>query len=130
MPYCLAVALIYGDVRIGDFVDDAIRDLQIVKLMELTKVLADPDLEREGYVEGAIVTVRTKNNRFEKRVNKAKGTPENPLTDEELLRKFHLCASVQLSDRATGALSELIMNLERVDDVSEIVDLACDFKHQ
>lgn len=121
MPYCLSVALLHGAVRIEDFENGAVTDTKVTKLLKKVTVIPDMTLEKEGHVEGAIVTVRDiHGRRFERRVDKAKGSSENPLSDSELLQKFTMVTSKCFEAKTAAKLGDLIMNLERVESIAEL----------
>lgn len=122
MPYCLSLAFIHGVVKLEDFHDEALSDKSVMELVRKVTVVPDEELGREGYVEGAIVTVKdTSGKRFERRVNRAKGNPENPLSDNELYQKFFMCATNCLKPVTADKLSYHIQNLEKVSNIGELI---------
>ena len=123
MPYCLSVALVNGAVSLHDFEDEAIKNAKVMDMMRRVSVIPDEELERESYVEGAIVTLTDMSGRrHQRRVNKAKGNPENPVSDVELRQKFMACASACLRPEKIEKLANLIMNLEKTQNVAELMN--------
>ena len=50
------------------------------------------------------------------------GRPEDPLTDDELIGKFHECAQALLPQRRREQILDLCWRLDTLDDVSELAD--------
>ena len=60
---------------------------------------------------------------FSKRVEVAKGDPENPLTTEEMESKFLDCAQVVFSRQDARRFLDEILTLEYVKDISVLMKL-------
>jgi 2-methylcitrate dehydratase len=90
MPYCVAVALLDGEVTPESFADSRLADPQVVSLMGKIKVQAADDINAL-YPEAAPSRVRvrlTSGAEHALEVRYAKGHARNPLTDDELEAKF------------------------------------------
>ena len=64
--------------------------------------------------------------KYSKAVKHHKGTPENPLTDEEIIEKFKDCVAIadkRLPEKNTDEILALVSRLEEVDDVTRIIEL-------
>ena len=60
-----------------------------------------------------------------RRVEILKGNPANPTTEEEDIEKFNECVRFgvkEMSDEGRNKLAQLILNLEKLDDIREIVE--------
>jgi len=58
-----------------------------------------------------------------KRIEHPKGSPQNPLSEEELKMKFLRLASHIMSQEDANGLLEMVNRLEQVDDVGELTNL-------
>jgi 2-methylcitrate dehydratase PrpD len=68
--------------------------------------------------------IKLKNGRiYEKTVYAARGTTLNPMTKEEVNQKFRGFASAVLPNHNTEAIIETVAELERVEDIRELVRL-------
>ncbi len=88
--YILPVGLVFGGVTIDDILRDRLRHPEVARLRAKTRLVADPELDT-GWPEvyASIVEVTTTDDRrFSRRVDHARGTMENPLTPEEIHRKY------------------------------------------
>ncbi|TDE07459.1 MmgE/PrpD family protein [Jiangella asiatica] len=124
VQYVAARALSTGQVGLGDFSGDAIRDPEVVSLMR--KVHAEPmPADRWGSDHfPAEVTVTLDDGRtLRTRVERPRGNgPELALTDAELGRKFDdCCRSGGLSPDTTAAVRTVLGTLETVDDLQELL---------
>jgi len=90
IPYSVAVALTTGKAGIDEFSSDYINNQIISSLTKKISVHSDDQLTALfPKKSAAIVEITTINNEFySERVDHPKGEPENPLSDEEIMRKF------------------------------------------
>ena len=84
-----------------------------------TTVVSDPAIEATA-IEPARIVVRLKDgSTHERGSNTIKGSPQEPLSEAELLEKFHSCMEFGLgaSRTDTASLLDVLRNLERSSDV-------------
>ena len=123
LPFCVATALRYGHVNLGDFNDARLEDQYIFQLMERINIRSDPELSRSyprrwpARVE--IITCDGKS--LKGSSDYPKGDPENPLTEEELFQKFKDLTEGLLSASTADGIVERVMNLEDVADVTKLL---------
>lgn len=90
IPYATAVGLIYGKVGMQEFSEETVKNPEVLALTKKCEVVEDENLSAEfPAVQTAIVTVKTKNNEYIKRVDFPKGEPENPLTAFEFRERYN-----------------------------------------
>lgn len=108
LAHCLSLAFLEGRADDDLFTDEMSRDPRLVDLRRRTEVLADPSLQDLAYLP-AEVTVRTKGgSEYTRRVESPRGTPLNPLPQEELEEKFRrLGARVLNSETLEKVLREV-----------------------
>ncbi len=89
-PFCVAVALISGKAGVNEFSISQISDHKTLTLTKKVNVKSNKVLNMQvPEKRAAIVEITMYNNCFyTKKVELAKGEPENPLTEDELLEKF------------------------------------------
>jgi len=61
--------------------------------------------------------------RYSDKVLHAKGSDKDPMSEEEVLRKFALLASRVLSTSRVERLRDTLLSLEKLDDAREIAKL-------
>lgn len=125
LPYVIAVALADGEVLPSSFSDEKIHDPTIGELLGKIKVVADPEIDALfPKVKRARVAIRTPGGeRFSAQTDVAKGAPEDPLSDAELVAKFRANAAEVLSSGAQERAIEATWDFDRVEDVGEYLRL-------
>ncbi len=130
MPYCIAAAVVDHQVTLETFTDHKFEDRGIVEARKKVHLsfpdvpiwpgLADvgPDTEFVGNP----VTIRTTDGRsYSARVDIPRGDPALPLTDNELLEKYRDCGRSQLRPDAIERSVDLVLGLDRVEDVGMLL---------
>ena len=122
IPYCIATAILHGRVSLEDFHEEGIRDRTVRRLMSTITLERDPELDRL-YPEKwpAIVAVETASGeRHEARVDYPKGDPENPMSRDEIIEKFHALTGHIVSEPVRQLLIERCITLENLDNVQKL----------
>jgi 2-methylcitrate dehydratase PrpD len=90
LSFCVAAALIHGDLAPARFTDESILDARTLALAERITFAPDPALDAPYPREWpSIVTVRTRDGRtIEERVDHPAGDPQAPLTNAAIAVKF------------------------------------------
>jgi 2-methylcitrate dehydratase PrpD len=123
--YGFARALADGRVDLRSYVRPEITDPAIAALTARTTVVSDPAIDATA-IEPARVIVRLKDGRvLERGSDTIKGSPQEPLTDADLLAKFHDClgfglgASRAEADRLASAVGALEQSADVARDLVE-----------
>ena len=125
MPYLVARALIDGKVSLHAFTDAAVRDQTVLKFAERVQMNLDNNLKKtDAGGRPCRVTLRTKSGQtYTREAQHAKGSPEFPMTEEELRGKFTECARETLSAEAADRALALIEGLEKVGNVRSLTEI-------
>ncbi len=125
LPYCIAVAVVKGNVLPEHFSEDVIFDPAVRDMLKRIKVVANPEIDALfPKVKRAIVTIKTKDGKeFKKQEDYAKGQPENPMSDEEVISKFESNAKGKISNDRIDEIVEKTLHFEEIGDVSEYMKL-------
>jgi len=125
LPYCLAAAIADGNVLPSSFEEDKLHDPRIWALLPRIKVVADPEIDwLFPGVKRAIVRITTTGRAvYEEQVDHAKGSPENPMSDEEIAAKFRANAGAVLTPQQQERVIEATLALEDFADVGEYMQL-------
>jgi 2-methylcitrate dehydratase len=123
LPYCIAVAAAKGNVLPSDFEDKALSDPDVRALLKKIRVVADPEIDALfPKVKRAVVTVTTLDGGTHTRQEDfAKGSPERPLSDEDVVDKFRANASHAMSAKALDRLADITFRLEKLATTGEYV---------
>jgi 2-methylcitrate dehydratase PrpD len=88
MPYCMAVALIDGDVGLAQFTDDRASDPAVLALAARIRYVIDPDNEYPANYSGHVRAVLRDGTVRELRQPHLRGGAREPLSRAELVGKF------------------------------------------
>jgi len=124
LPYCIAVAVAKGNVLPSDFEEEALRDSFVWSLLDKIKVVANPQIDSLfPKVKRAIVSIKTSRGVYKKLEDFAKGQPERPLSDEELISKFKANAKEKISSQRMEDIIEATKEIENVERIGEYIKL-------
>ena len=120
MPFCVAAALVTGEVNIATFSDGMIADPRIRELIGKTTLHID-DRVRLNPEHGAVVRVRMQSGiEIERFVELAKGKPARWMTHEDLFEKFSDCALPTLGAAGTRKVFELLQRLPALESIAPV----------
>jgi 2-methylcitrate dehydratase PrpD len=120
--YVVALAFLDGKLEIDTFTDAKANAPQVQDALSKVQVIVDESIPEPGPY--CPVSVELKNgSRFTYTAKIAKGHPENPMTEEEVLNKFRSNAKQVLSPEKSEAVIAKMRNLESVGNVKELVAL-------
>jgi 2-methylcitrate dehydratase PrpD len=123
VPYCVAAALVDGEITQAQFAPDRFNDPVIRGLLGKTEIMVDPDLSAlypEMFPALVVVTMND-GKTYEETALYPKGDPSNPLSPEELTTKFRNNLKGVMRDEQTAQLLALIEDLENI-QVAELAN--------
>jgi len=129
LPFTVAAAAAHRKVDIGTFDADYLNDPDILDVAQKVMTKFDSELNSPGDVGArpAVVEIRTRSgDTHVKRVDFPYGHSSNPMTTDDLVKKFKDCVShAAMPIRASNVEKaiDLLMNLEKVDDMSRVIGL-------
>lgn len=114
VPFSVAVALKTGWAGPKEFTPASFNDSEILNLAKRVELKEEPALTNlVPDKRPAIVEILTKDgHKFRERVDLPKGEPENPITDEEIKKKFIELASCCRSKEEIESILEIVENTE------------------
>ncbi|MEO7727043.1 MAG: MmgE/PrpD family protein [Burkholderiales bacterium] len=128
VQYATLVALLDGEITIDSFTNERRFAPDVAALLPQVTLTVDDSIPTDFDQMHTIVNVWLKNGQqLSKRVDKLSGWIGLPLTREQRLKKFFGCARRTLDDAKAQRMLTLVEQLETLDDVTEIMDIArCD----
>jgi 2-methylcitrate dehydratase PrpD len=122
-PYTVASAIIGGDVFLGDFTVEEVNRAGKRELMQKISVETDPAITDQ--FEGFSVEITLQDGRvFRQCTPYVLGHTRNPMSWDDLQQKLDKCAAyaaVPLAQAKLSRLVELCTELDKVEDVSELL---------
>ena len=125
MPYLIARALTDGNIMLETFTDEAVRNPQVLQLLEKIEMKVDPNLQSgSDGSRPAAVTIKLKNGQTHTLLQKfPKGSPEVPMSREELQAKFRACAHGVLTETTTERTLSYLDRLETMTSIRPLTEL-------
>lgn len=125
LQYCLAAALVYGNMYDEVFSGESITNPLVQELMKKVVVLLDPGLDAEYKADPAkwvheLELETNEGRKYNKRVEYPLGDVLNPLDQEMADNKFRLLTREFLTEEETERLLKQLHHLEKLDDVNRI----------
>ncbi len=124
LPYCIAAALVDGAVLPSSFSEQKLQDPAIRAMLKKIKVVADPEIDALfPAVKRAVVSITTSDGSIHsEQVDHAKGSPENPMSDEEVQAKFIANCGGVLAHEQQQEIIEAVWNLgEKAEPAKEFM---------
>jgi 2-methylcitrate dehydratase PrpD len=127
MPYQAAIAFVRGRAGVQEFTEESLRDPLAQKLMKLVEVVVDKEFERrypKQYSSAVTVTMED-GTEYTAVVDNPKGDRRNPVTHQDVERKFRDLTVPVLGDEArVMKIITYVNQLEKSRDIAELIDLA------
>ncbi|HET7400184.1 MAG TPA: hypothetical protein VFJ62_00325, partial [Usitatibacter sp.] len=126
MEFCMAILLLEGKAGLPEFTDEVVNRPDVQAMIGKVSFGVHPEAEAAGFDKmTTIIEVELQDGKvLGTQADFGKGSPANPMSDEELSEKFRGCASWAGLDRArTEEILELAWNIESLRDVNDLTRL-------
>lgn len=125
LPYVIAAAVADGNVLPDSFTDEKLKDPRIWDLLGKIKVVADPEIDAlfPGVKRTRVSITTLGGNTHTAQVDHAKGSPQNPMSDEEIIAKFRANADDVVSAKRQDEIIETTWAFDDVKDLREYMEL-------
>lgn len=128
IPYCVASAIRFRHCNIDVFSPELIKDPQTRNILDKINLVVDESVEKEfpmGYA--SIVEIKTIDGKeYVQRTDYAKGDPENPVSWDDIEKKFINLTGKMFPTKKAHEIINKIKQLEDVGDIREIIALVID----
>lgn len=126
IPYGVAAILLEGDAFVDQYTEEMIKDPRILEFTRKVRVVHDPEMDGLGQELAYFVkvVVKTRDGRcLEKAIQYPKGTRSNPISNDELVKKFSTLASKVLKPDKIEQIVQSVQNLEKERHIPKLVNL-------
>jgi 2-methylcitrate dehydratase PrpD len=121
LQHSVAEALVRGRMDKDAYAPDALRDPVINAVTDRVRHLDDPETTPSR--SGGTVSVRLKDGReFSHRIDDMRGTPANPMSQHDVIAKFHANTRDILPPALSARVVDALLRLEEVEDVAPVFD--------
>ena len=126
MPYTVAVALLYGEVNQDHFDEVYLANEDLLALTGKVKVNVSEEANRRApeAMLCRLEVVTGAGQRYSAEVAYHKGHYKDPLDDSEVEAKFRSLCDGRLTPARTSALLERLWNLDKVEEMEEVLRVA------
>jgi len=126
MEFCMAILLLERKGGLEQFTDEVVNRSDVQAMIRKVHFGVHPEAEAAGFDKmTTILEIELDDGTLIKgQADFGKGSPANPMTDEELSEKFRQCAAWGGLDRdRTKAVLDLVWRVEELKDVTELTRL-------
>jgi len=125
LPYVVAAAVADGNVLPSSFSDEKLKDPRIWALLGKIKVVADPEIDAmfPGVKRARVTITNNEGQSFTAQVDNAKGSPLNPMSDEEIISKFRANAGLILSKEQQDKVIDLTWRFDELEEIVSYMEL-------
>jgi 2-methylcitrate dehydratase PrpD len=126
MEFCMAILLIERKAGLAEFTDRVVRRRDVQRMIERIEFRVHPEAEAAGYEKmTTIIEIELADGRtVGGRADFGKGSPANPMTDDEVSAKFRECAAWgRLPKASADKVVDLVFRLERLKSIRELTSL-------
>jgi 2-methylcitrate dehydratase PrpD len=126
MEFCMAILLLQRKAGLAEFTDKVVNRPDVKKMIAKVEFGVHPEAEAAGYEKmTTIIDIELAGGRkIGGRADFGKGSPTNPMSDEELAGKFHECAAWgKLPKANAGKVVDMVFNLEKLKSIRELTRL-------
>jgi 2-methylcitrate dehydratase PrpD len=124
LPYCIAAFLVHGKLDLSNFEESALDNQKVRECMKRVKMVPDKDLEEliktKDILAPTEVQVKLKKQTLSKKMLEARGGASIPVTKEEIIEKFRICAGRNLTSEKVEKIIEIVSSLENVEQVTSL----------
>jgi 2-methylcitrate dehydratase PrpD len=125
LQYCMAVVLLEGQALLDQFNEEKISDPKILELAKRVEIVLDPEIEKiyPDKFANKVEIILNNGKKFEARVNDPSGSPENPMSFDQVVEKFESLASRVVTKDRIDAIIESVERIEKLDDIQKLTRL-------
>ena len=123
--YGLALIALEGELFVNQFSKDKISNPEILNFMKKITAEVDPKIESLGHEfrhMASIELTTNDNKKFNHTEKYRKGSPENPLTKDQIISKFKSLASYSYDETQVSKIKEKIENIELSNNIENLIN--------
>jgi len=126
MEFCMAILLLERKGGLEQFTDEVVNRVDVQAMIQEVEFGVHPEAEAAGFDKMTTIIEIELNDgrRIKGQADFGKGSPANPMTDDELADKFRGCARWgKLSNDKIDTLLDMLWHIEQLKDVNELTKL-------
>ena len=126
MEFCMAILLLERKGGLEQFTDEVVNRADVQAMIQKVDFRVHPEAEAAGFDKmTTIIEIELGDGRTIKgRADFGKGSPANPMTDDELAEKFRQCAEWgKMPRERIATVLDMLWHIESLEDVNELTKL-------
>src|SRR2546425_711454 len=126
MPFCIAILLLRRKAGLAEFTDAVVNRPDVKAMIERIDYNVHPEAEAAGYEKmTTLIEIKLADGRtVSGHADFGKGSPTNPMSDDELAVKFRECAAWGGLPRTDAEkIIELVFRLDKLKNINELTRL-------
>jgi 2-methylcitrate dehydratase PrpD len=126
MEFCMAILLLERKAGLAQFTDAVVNRPDVQRMIGKVEFGVHPEAEAAGYEKmTTLIDIELADGRrLGGRADFGKGSPANPMSDEELAAKFRECAAWgKLPKASADEIVHMVFNLEKLKSIRELTRL-------
>lgn len=127
IQFMLGVLALRRRAGIAEFRDEVVRDPEVRAMMARVRPYLDEEIEARGFerIRSRVEVELDDGSVLEREAAVSRGTPEWPMSREDLAEKFRDCATGALADTAIAGAIATAWGVEELGSVGELLDAVC-----
>jgi len=125
LQYCTAISLLDGQVLVDQFEEKRFSDPRVLDLARRVEFVLDPEIDAiypERFASKVEIVLKDGQSLW-RRVDYPKGSPENPMTTDEIEDKFKALARTVKDQDTILSILKFYQSLEELKDLSPLIAL-------
>jgi 2-methylcitrate dehydratase PrpD len=128
IPFSLAILLLERRAGIAQYTTEVVRQTRVQEMMTRVRGYLHEEIESRGFERiRSLIEVRLRDGRvLTKEAHTSRGTPDRPMTGDELAGKFRECSQDVIPPRNADSFLDMAWRLENVNDIKSLTGLLQD----
>lgn len=125
LAYCIAVAMLDGGVGLAQFAEGRRNDPRVLDLAARVTCVVDPHIDQIYPREfpGMVRVILRDGRILERYVSSPRGTPQAPMSDDQVLAKFRDVTTGILTTRTSDRIIDLVTHLDSGRPIGELTSV-------
>lgn len=112
IPYLVATGLLKGRMTLEELEDQALTDLNVLKLCKITTYAADPDTAFPKYYDGEVIVHLKNGTAMREREVINRGAVDRPLTADDIKQKFYDNMNLRVTPERAEQVARAVLSLD------------------
>jgi 2-methylcitrate dehydratase PrpD len=121
LQHSIAEAMMQGTLDKRSFQTRNLNDRKLNELADKVHAVADPLATDRSQLGGSVEIQLEDGRKVSFTVHHMRGMPQNPMTADDIVRKFRLNVTDLMSDAQSDRIIDMIMSLERMSGIQQLI---------